>query len=191
MSIENEHDWTRADVIALVKAVVGEVKVIAPTFALRAYRGARRLKLTFVLEGRGILGTWSVPIPDTMIAVIDDEDRNPYNVVDIRIELSNDMDAGSMKADGPSRTENVVGSRDPGEPGQEGVLDCGGNSPMTILCSWGAEAELGYDDARSWCCAEAVAIFHGNSFCAEHLKAWVSAGKNRSHLEKLRRTLNL
>jgi hypothetical protein len=83
--------YTREDVIAFVKEIVGDLEAVKPTYLqLQIHRYARSLRVQFTLEGRDILGEYVIPIPEKVIAAAMSQHDNPYNAVRCRVDVGND-----------------------------------------------------------------------------------------------------
>lgn len=82
------------DLVDLVKAIVGDVETVQRARRMvQVYREARSLRLRVIFDGCHILGTWIVPLPETVTALAADKIRNPYNTVGIEIELTDELPA--------------------------------------------------------------------------------------------------
>lgn len=89
--------WSHADVVELVRAVVGDLEGIrGGLYAIQVYRGARSIRIRFVREGRDVLGTFVVPLPESIVLASIDREGNPYNEIRAFIEATSDELGGVM-----------------------------------------------------------------------------------------------
>lgn len=84
MAEETIFPKTRAELVEFVRSVIGEHrKATEQTYRLRCSRGIRSLEVAFALHSQTLF-TYTIPIPDEALAVIEDEEQNPYD----RLEAS-------------------------------------------------------------------------------------------------------
>ena len=84
----------RPELVALVREVMSHVKMAteAPYMTLRMGRGDRAVSLHFTLDnGVADLGTYLVPLPEHVAALVDDEKRNPYRSLMVQVRTVPDQ----------------------------------------------------------------------------------------------------
>lgn len=71
--------WSRRELVAFVKDVLGEVPKATDRFGMvRIYGDTRALELQFNVA-QHIVGTFLVPLPPAVLALANDRERNPYD----------------------------------------------------------------------------------------------------------------
>jgi hypothetical protein len=91
----------KEDLIAVVKAVLGDVEAIRRSqYQLQLGRGTRSIELRFVMNGSWIVRSILVPLPLDVAALVDDEKANPYNALTADVQPSK-LDAWLIVADTP------------------------------------------------------------------------------------------
>jgi transposase-like protein len=101
--------FNRTEIVALVREVLGDVEVIrvARTYGIQCYRGVRALRVEFTLDTE-TLGSYLVPLPEKIAALVDDEMRNPYNSLRCTVSPASDQRSEMLP--------EVVTSPTPSEP---------------------------------------------------------------------------
>jgi hypothetical protein len=77
----------RAELVSLVREVLGDVEEIrtARNYHVQLQRGTCSLTLTFIHNGGQVLSEFLVPLPWTIMALIESEELNPYNSVTVKV----------------------------------------------------------------------------------------------------------
>jgi hypothetical protein len=81
--------FNRNEIVALVKEVLGDVdqiKLSRSSLMVRIYPGTRALRVAFS-NGSHLLSEYHVPLPDDVIQVTEDAERNPYNMVTATVNV--------------------------------------------------------------------------------------------------------
>lgn len=82
---------TREELVAVVKAIVGDMNALKDTMHhLPVYPGGRSLEVEFERDGRESLGTFVVPIPESILeAQSSSASRAGYNRLTARVRIVN------------------------------------------------------------------------------------------------------
>lgn len=80
--------WTHAELVDLVREVIGEVSKATDRFGMvNLYREARALELQFMLHNQ-IVGVFAVPIPPAILERVRDRQANPYDNLQVTVRAS-------------------------------------------------------------------------------------------------------
>jgi hypothetical protein len=91
---------TRQELVEFVREVLGEVKraeSVSGTYQLRLYENATALAVTFVLDGREIVGEYLIPLPSRIMELAEDRERNPWRTLVANVQVGTQYAGPTMR----------------------------------------------------------------------------------------------